>query len=247
MPQDFALPSPLEYFRTLVQEDDGLPLLEAAASLAQDQAPDLDLHLVTDEMDLLAANYYDPQNSFIHAVLRTRRGIPISLAVVWLDLAERVGLSAHGVSFPGHFMIKVGLPQGQVILDPMTGQSLTREDLLERMGGNRVDLLGDKEEVPMGLFLQSATPREILERMLRNLKEIYASQQRDERELAVQNRLLVLLPDSWADYRERGKIYALQGAIDLALGDLTKYLNAQSDAPDAEAVRVQIAQLQAKE
>ena len=281
MPQAFSLPSPLEYFRTLVQEDDGLPLLEAAASLAQDVTPELDLHLVTDEMDLLAAkltrripadapalqkllalnhffyrelnftgninNYYDPQNSFIHAVLRTRRGIPISLAVIWLDLAERAGLSAHGVSFPGHFMIKVGLPQGQVILDPMTGQSLTREDLLERMGGNRVDLLGDKEEVPMGLFLQSATPREMLERMLRNLKEIYASQQRDERELAVQNRLLVLLPDSWADYRERGKIYALQGEIGLALGDLTKYLNAQSDAPDAEAVRVQIAQLQAKE
>ena len=167
MPQDFALPSPLEYFRTLVQEDDGLPLLEAAASLAQDQAPDLDLHKLLAlnhffyrELNFTGNinNYYDPQNSFIHAVLRTRRGIPISLAVVWLDLAERVGLSAHGVSFPGHFMIKVGLPQGQVILDPMTGQSLTREDLLERMGGNRVDLLGDKEEVPMGLFLQSATP-----------------------------------------------------------------------------------------
>ena len=119
MPQAFSLPSPLEYFRTLVQEDDGLPLLEAAASLAQDVTPELDLHLVTDEMDLLAAkltrripadapalqkllalnhffyrelnftgninNYYDPQNSFIHAVLRTRRVNPISLAVKLLD------------------------------------------------------------------------------------------------------------------------------------------------------------------
>ena len=69
-------------------------------------------------------NYYDPDNSYPHAVLRTRRGIPISLAVLWLELAQGLGLKARGVAFPGHFMVKVNLPKGQVVIDPFTGQSL---------------------------------------------------------------------------------------------------------------------------
>ncbi len=282
---DFSLvppqaPTPLDYFRTLVQDEVSLSLLEAAASLAQDTHPDLDLYVVLDEVDLLAAklqrripadspdlqkllalnhffyrelnfagninNYYDPQNSYIHAVLRTRRGIPISLAVLWLELAERIHLPAVGVSFPGHFMVKVSLDAGQVVMDPMTGQSLTREDLLDRLGGAHVELLGAEEEVPMGLFLQPASKHDILERMLRNLREIYASRQRSERELAVINRLLVLLPESWSDYRERAQVFVQLGALDEALADLNTYLHAQYEASDAEAVRAQILQLQAK-
>ncbi len=78
-------------------------------------------------------NYYDPDNSYLNAVLRTRRGIPISLAVLWMELAQGLGLHARGISFPGHFMVKVLLPRGQVVLDPTTGQSLSREDLAERL------------------------------------------------------------------------------------------------------------------
>ena len=78
-------------------------------------------------------NYYDPDNSYPHAVLKTRRGIPISLAVLWLELAQGLGLNARGVAFPGHFMVKVNLPKGQVVIDPFTGQSLSREDLHERL------------------------------------------------------------------------------------------------------------------
>lgn len=275
-----AAPTPLEYFQTLVQDEDSLSLLEAASSIAQDVYPDLDLHLVLDEVDLLAAklqrripadspdlqkllalnhffyrelnfagninDYYDPQNSYIHAVLRTRRGIPISLALLWLELAERIGLAAAGVGFPGHFMIKVSLDAGQVILDPMTGQSLTREDLLDRLGGAHMQLLGAEEEVPMGLFLQPASAHEMLERMLRNLREIYAGRSLHERELAVINRLLVLLPESWSDYRERAQVLVQLGHIDAALGDLQTYLRAAQDASDAEAVRQQVAKLQAK-
>lgn len=273
-------PTPLDYFRTLVQDEDSRCLLEAAASIAQDAYPDLDLHLVLDEVDLLAAklqrrisadspdlqkllglnhffyrelnfagnvnDYYDPQNSYIHAVLRTRRGIPISLAVLWLELAERIGLPAAGVSFPGHFMLKISLDAGQVVIDPMTGQSLTREDLLDRLGGAHMQLLGAQEEVPMGLFLQAASDHEVLERMLRNLREIYASNKRHERELAVINRLLVLLPESWSDYRERAQVLLHLGQIDAALGDLQTYLHASQDASDADAVRQQVAKLQAK-
>ena len=275
-----AAPTPLDYFQTLVQDEDSLSLLEAAASIAQDVYPDLDLHLVLDEVDLLAAklqrriatdspdlqkllalnhffyrelgfagninDYYDPQNSYIHAVLRTRRGIPISLAVLWLELAERIRLPAAGVGFPGHFMLKISLDAGQVVIDPMTGQSLTREDLMDRLGGAHMQLFGTEEEVPMGLFLQAASGSEILERMLRNLREIHASAQRHERELAVINRLLVLLPESWSDYRERAQVQLQLGQIDAALADLQTYLHAAQDASDAAAVRQQISQLQGK-
>lgn len=271
-------PTPLDYFRMLVQDEASLSLLEAAASLAQDVDPDLDLHLVLDEVDLLAAklerripadspdlqkllalnhffyrelsfagninNYYDPQNSYIHAVLRTRRGIPISLAVLWLELAERIELPAVGVSFPGHFMIKISLEAGQVVLDPMTGQSLTREDLLDRLGGSKMPFDGGEEEVPMGLFLQAASKHEIIERMLRNLREIYASNQRSERELAVLNRLLVLLPQSWHDYRSRAQVLVRLGQIDAAVADLQTYLQSQPEPHDGESVREQIRKLQ---
>jgi regulator of sirC expression with transglutaminase-like and TPR domain len=64
-------------------------------------------------------DYYDPDNSYLNAVLRTR-GIPISLAVLWMELAQGLGLHARGVAFPGHFMVKVNLPKGQVVIDPFT-------------------------------------------------------------------------------------------------------------------------------
>jgi regulator of sirC expression with transglutaminase-like and TPR domain len=143
-------------------------------------------------------------------------------------------------------MIKVSLAAGQVVLDPMTGQSLTREDLLDRLGGAHMQLLGAEEEVPMGLFLQASSRYEILERMLRNLREIYASRGRHERELAVINRLLVLLPESWSDYRERAQVLVQLGQLDAALVDLQTYLHAAQDASDADAVRQQVAKLQAK-
>ena len=112
-------------------------------------------------------DFYDPDNSYLQAVLRTRRGIPISLAVLWIELAQGLKLNARGVGFPGHFMVKVQLPKGQVVIDPFTGHSLSREELSERLepfqqrGG-----LADDFDVPLGLYLQTAAPRDIVARML---------------------------------------------------------------------------------
>ena len=104
-------------------------------------------------------DYYDPDNSYLHAVLRTRRGIPITLAVIWLELAAGLGLQAKGVAFPGHFMLKVTLPKGQVIIDPFTGQSLSREELSQRLEPYRQRSgLVDDFEVPLALYLQAASP-----------------------------------------------------------------------------------------
>ena len=274
----FEVPTPLAYFASLVESDEHFPLLEAAAAVAQDEYPELDVQRVLGDVDQLLArlkrrlasdapalqrlralnqfffrdlsfggnlnDYYDPDNSYLHAVLRTRRGIPITLAVIWLELAAGLGLRAHGVAFPGHFMVKVTLPKGQVIIDPFTGQSLSREELSQRLEPYRQRSgLVDDFEVPLALYLQAASPREIIARMLRNLKEIYMSQEDHARLIAVLDRLLVLQPDSWSDHRDRGLAWAEQGDAQRALPDLQAYLDHAEDALDLDVVSQRVAQL----
>lgn len=189
-------------------------------------------------------NYYDPDNSYLHAVLRTRQGIPISLAVLWLELAQGLGLQAQGVGFPGHFLVKVNLAEGQVVIDPFNGQSLGREALSERLEPFRHRSgLGDDFEAPLGLYLQAARPRDVVARMLRNLKEIHRAQKDWERLVAVQNRLVILLPDAWVEYRDRGLALAEQGQDALAREDLQTYLRHALDAVDVAEVADRLASL----
>ncbi len=189
-------------------------------------------------------HYYDPDNSHLNVVLRTRRGIPITLAVLWLELAQGLGLQARGVNFPGHFMVKVNLPQGQVVLDPFTGQSLSREDLSERLEPfKRRNGLVDDFDIPVGLYLQAAAPRDILARVLRNLKDIHRSQEDWQRMLPVQDRLVLLLPEAWEEWRDRGLAWAELGQPAKAVPDLEVYL-AHADAPvDADAVQERLSEL----
>ena len=284
----YAAPTPLEYFAALVQSDDEFPLFEAAASIAQDESPDLDLQQLQSDMDLLQArlrrrlgrnlrempelerlhalnqfffsdlgfagnvnNYYDPDNSYLSEVLRTRRGIPLTLGLLWMELAQGLRLKAHGVGFPGHFMVKVNLPKGQVVIDPFTGHSLSREALSERLEPFQPrqlqGVLADDADVPLGLYLQTAAPRDIVARMLRNLKEIHRSQQDWGRLIAVQDRLIVLLPESWAEYRDRGQAYATQGHTAQALTDLETYLHhAAFEALDIGTIADQVDALRRK-
>ncbi|KQM69073.1 SirB1 family protein [Xylophilus sp. Leaf220] len=189
-------------------------------------------------------DFYDPDNSYLNAVLRTRRGIPISLAVLWMELAQGLSLHARGISFPGHFMVKINLPKGQVVLDPFNGHSLSREELSERLEPyKRRSGLVEDFDVPLGLFLQAATPREILARMLRNLKEIHRSQQDWARLVAVQNRLVALLPKAWAEQRDRGLALAEQGRGAEAVVDLEAYLAHAEDALDIDLVEERVLQL----
>ena len=275
---DYLAPTPLAYFGSLVQSDDGFPLLEAVACLAQDEYPDLDVQQVLGDVDQLLArlkrripadaaplqklrtlnqfffhdlnfrgnlnNYYDPDNSFLNVVLRTRCGIPISLAVVWLELAQGLGLAARGVGFPGHFLVKVNLPKGQVVIDPMDGQSLSREQLAERLEPfRRRTGLVDEFEVPLGLYLQAAPPRDILARVLRNLKEIHRAQADWPRCVAVLDRLIVLLPQAWAEHRDRGLAHVELGHHALALEDLETYLRNVEEGLDIDAITTRVAQL----
>ena len=189
-------------------------------------------------------DYCDPDNSHINVVLRTRRGIQISLAVLWMELAQGLGLHARGVCFPGHFMVKVNLPKGQVVIDPFTGQSLSREELAERLEPyKRRSGLVDEFEVPLGLYLQAAPARDIIARMLRNLKEIHQAQEDWQRLIAVQERLIILLPQAWAEYRDRGLAHAEQGNTALAVADLETYLVHAQDALDIDAIADRVAEL----
>jgi regulator of sirC expression with transglutaminase-like and TPR domain len=177
-------------------------------------------------------------------LLRTRRGIPISLALLWMELAQGLGLAVSGVGFPGHFMVKINLPMGQAVIDPLNGQSLSREELSERLEPyrNRSSVTEDME-TPLGLYLQSAPPRDIIARMLHNLKEIYRTQEDWPRMLAVQERLIVLLPEVWSEYRDRGLAHAEMGNTEQALADLECYLVHTDDLVDVNAIADRVDEL----
>jgi regulator of sirC expression with transglutaminase-like and TPR domain len=141
-------------------------------------------------------------------------------------------------------MVKVNLPMGQAVIDPMTGISLGREELSERLDPyRRRSGLIDEFEVPLGLYLQAATPREIIARLLRNLKEIYRTQEDWQRMLAVQERLIVLLPESWPEYRDRGLAHAELGHNELAVTDLECYLVHADNLVDVEAIADRVDEL----
>jgi regulator of sirC expression with transglutaminase-like and TPR domain len=187
-------------------------------------------------------NYYDPRNSYLHTVLSTRRGIPITLAVLYIELATQIGLTARGVSFPGHFLIKLRMPEGEVVVDPFTGHSLSREQLDELLVPYKRNrgLLGEFD-APLGLFLQAAPARDVLARMLRNLKEIHRSAEDWPRLLAVMDRLVVLLPQAWEERRDRGLARAELGLDESAASDLTAYLANAHGADDHSAISERLA------
>ena len=268
----------LEYFATLVAEDESLSLTEAAVSIAQDEFPQLDTQTVLAEIDTLAAklkrrippdavpvqrlrwlnrfffqdlgfagnvnNYYDPRNSYLHTVLSTRRGIPITLAILYIELATQIGLTARGVSFPGHFLIKLRMPEGEVVVDPFTGRSLSRDQLDELLAPYKRNqgLQGDFD-APLGLFLQAAPARDVLARMLRNLKEIHRAAEDWPRLLAVMDRLVVLLPQGWEERRDRGLTRAEIGLDESAATDLAAYLENAPGAEDHAAISERLAGL----
>ena len=183
-------------------------------------------------------NYYERGNSYIHQVLETRRGIPISLAVIFIELAAQIGLRVQGVAFPGHFLVKLRIDAHEVVIDPFTGQSLSRGRLDEFLQAYRQGSgLPDDVELPIELFLQAAAPRQILARMLRNLKEIHRVAEDLPRLLAVQQRLVLLLPDDATERRDRGLVLEALGHWPMAAADLAHYLEQAPQAADAEALR----------
>lgn len=202
-------------------------------------------HYLFDELGFSgnSEDFYDPRNSFLNEVIERRIGIPITLGVIYIEIGRRIGLGLHGVSFPGHFLVKCALRDGMVVLDPYSrGLSLDAEELQQRL--RAAGSPGDVDDAILGHLLGAATNKEMLGRMLRNLKIIYFDRGDWLRALSACERVIALLPeDAGEEYRDRGNIYLKLECIRAALGDFGTYLRQRPGADDAESVRAQVAEL----
>jgi regulator of sirC expression with transglutaminase-like and TPR domain len=182
-------------------------------------------------------HYYDPRNSFLNEVLDRRLGIPISLSVLFLAVGRRVGLAVDGVGFPGHFMVKLSAAGRELFIDPYRhGEILTAEECAERWKSHGRGAFDRR-------WLEAASARQILGRMLHNLKRIYVEAGDDVRTLWVIDRLLLLAPGDLSERRDRGLVSARLGGTDAAVADLEAYLAGNADAQDATEVRDLVEQL----
>ncbi|MBV9189050.1 MAG: tetratricopeptide repeat protein [Betaproteobacteria bacterium] len=194
--------------------------------------------------------YYDPRNSYLNDVLDRKIGIPISLSIVYMAVGRRVGLPLEGISFPGHFLVRLRMRAGVLVLDPFTGGAPQSEaDLRERL--QRVIPAGATDnvpitELPLDQFIEAASNRQIIARVLRNLKAIYRETDKPERMLEVLNRMLLVAPESTADLRERGIVYQRLECFRAALKDLSDYVEREPDAPDMDEVRTRLVEVSAR-
>ena len=192
-------------------------------------------------------DYYDPRNSYLNEVIDRKTGIPITLSILYMELGRRIGLLLDGISFPGHFLVRLRVRGGALILDPFAGGAPQSETALrERLQrvipeGAAPDV--SVAELPMDQFLEPATNRQILARVLRNLKGIYSETGKPERLLEVLNRMLVVSPDAAAELRDRGYVYQRLECWRPALKDLTDYLDRDPEAADVDEVRAALVEL----
>jgi regulator of sirC expression with transglutaminase-like and TPR domain len=188
-----------------------------------------------------AEHYYDPRNSYLNEVIDRKTGIPITLSILYMELGRRIGLPLEGISFPGHFLVRLAVRGGVLILDPFAGgvpQSETAlRERLQRVIPEGAAPDAPVSELPMDQFLEPATTRQILLRVLRNLKGIYRDTDKPERLLEVLNRMLVVSPDAAAELRDRGFVYQRLECWRPALEDLTHYLERDPEAADIDEVR----------
>jgi len=180
-----------------------------------------------------AHEYFDPRNSFLNDVLDRKLGIPITLSLVLIEVGRRLGLEIHGIGLPAHFIVGIHMDGCQVLLDPFHGGTLLTaegaQELVSRVLGRPVTLQ-EEDFAPV-------TKRQLLTRMLANLKAVYWRTGRWARALSVAERLLVLEPDAPGEIRDRGVILANLGELRRAVTDWERYLGRYPGAPDAETVR----------
>ena len=172
-----------------------------------------------------------------------RYRIPLTLALVYIEIGRRIGLPVQGVSFPAHFLVKCPLREGTVVLDPYAkGVSLSFDDLRQRIRSLR-NGVEPPRSVIAGM-LATASNKDILVRMLRNLKGIYTHHREWLKALAATDRILSVMPDLAEEYRDRGMIYLNLECFRAALFDLQAYIEMLPVAADAETVRRKVIELQ---
>jgi regulator of sirC expression with transglutaminase-like and TPR domain len=254
-------------FTRLLQTPEGeLDLAEAALLIAAEEYPDLRPGVYLNQIDRLASRlktrirgevepgrvvqiandfffeeehfkgnreeYYDPRNSFLNEVLERRVGIPITLAVLYVAVGQRAGLPVKGVGMPGHFLVKYAPTSGEIFIDAFNAKMLTREEcakMLEEMYGGTVEM--------RPALLEPSTKRQIIARLLNNLKSIYLSRGDLARALAASDRIMLADPHLTSEWRDRGLIlFQLRRDSD-ALKDFNRYLAVKPEPEDLARVK----------
>ncbi|GAB3734500.1 SirB1 family protein [Luteimonas pelagia] len=183
--------------------------------------------------------YYDPRNSYLNEVFERRRGNPISLALVQMEVSRRLGIPLDGISFPGHFLVKLPVDDGMLVMDPFNrGRPLDVDELRDRakphLGGETID------DGALAKILDRASHRAMLMRILRNLHGVYAEREDWERAARSADRILRIAPDSPEALRDRGLAYLHMGHRHGARKDLERYLRLHPDAADAASLHARL-------
>ena len=247
-------------------QNDQISLAEGALLIAKDAYPNLDISVYLQKLDQMAAalqvrigqesdtteqinhlndylfkehgfagnidDYYNPRNSYLNEVLDRKVGIPITLAIVYIEIGRRIGLPMVGINFPGHFIVKHKGVHLETFIDPFrSGLILSDNDLSEMLSR------ASDEPVPIQPeFLQEATNKEILARVLRNLKQIYFSQEAYEIAIRTGEKIVSLEPQSAQDYRDLGYLYYQVNAYAESLSAFKAYLRLSDIPPDQEKI-----------
>jgi len=265
--------SPDRFAELLARDEAEIDLARACLLIAADAYPGLDVEGYLGEIERLAArlrgrmapgepaegrvlalnrflfdelgfagnadHYYDPRNSYLNEVLDRRTGIPITLSVLYLEVGRRIGLALEGVSFPGHFLVRFAGEATNLLVDPFQHGEIRFEDqaqaLLDRVYGGAVRLQPE--------YLRPAGRKDMVVRLLANLKNVYLNARDDARAVAAIERILLVRPDATDEVRDRGMLLARLGRTDEAVIDLERYLERSPGAPDAQRVRILIDQL----
>lgn len=188
-------------------------------------------------------DYYDPRNSFLNEVMERRTGIPISLALVYLEVARRLDFPMVGVGMPGHFLIRPDFDEAGIFVDAFhQGEVLFPQDCEARLQ----QIFAQSLELEPR-FLEPVSKRQFLARMLTNLKLIYIKNQDLEKALEIIDRLLLVVPDAITEQRDRGLLSYQLGLISQAIADLKTYLAHSPDASDASMIQLLLTQLTPRE
>ena len=246
------------------RSDAAIDVAEAALWIAASEYPSLDVSACLERFDALAAaalervptdlaadervallnqflfddcgfrgndrDYFDPKNSFLNDVLERRTGLPITLSLVYVEIARRIGLEVVGVGFPGHFLVKLERPE--ILIDAFHGRVVTREECADKLAQSLGEGAALDDE-----HLRAARPREILCRVLRNLKHLYVNRGDFQRALDTVSQILLFEPDDVGEMRDRGVLYLRLECFGAALRDLEESLARDPDGPAADAIR----------
>ncbi len=189
-----------------------------------------------------AEDYFDPRNSFLNDVVERRTGIPITLSLVYMAVGNHLGLEMNGVCYPGHFLVKCALSEGIIVLDPFCrGQSLDICDLQRLL---RETQGGEVSRAIVAACLVAASKREILLRMLRNLKMIYLRNHELDSALTIMDWIVAANPRQAVEIRDRGMVYQELECFRAAASDFERYLELAPGCSDADSIRDRLVHLQ---